>query len=577
MALSELLVGLNLPKRSLKATDRQTLEFSITNESTEPATILRWHTAFEGFKADIFQVEVQGKPVPYIGPMYKRSAPQEGDYLTIAPRGTVRTEVDLADGYDIAQIGTYSIRYKRRIRQIRSDAARASEAIGVTPDVELAHVRSNVVLFELIESRLPKTLDRLDAAVPADIMLEGPPARKTPSFSGCAQDRQTILTNALAEAVILATNARTALANASFCARFTALRYREWFGQGRQSRFDIVLNHYKAIEDALKNKAITFFCDCTSGDYAYVYPTKPYEIHLCNAFWNAPLTGTDSKAGTLIHEMSHFNVVAGTDDHVYGQSGCRDLAKTNPDDAIDNADSHEYFAENTPALDMDSRTDLFLVRTTDFWRNLPPGFGGGFNTALNGGGPFAGKCYFFKGDQYVRYDWAQDRADPGYPKNIAANWHNMPAGFEDNFDAAVNGQGPFAGKCYFFKGNQYIRYDWATDKVDPGYPKKIADNWHNLPSGFEEKFQSTMNGGGPFAGKCYFFKGDSYIRYDWGSDKTDPGYPKKISEFWRCLPATFASNIEAAIEGDQQFKGRGYFFKGDSYIRYSWAEDRAEE
>ena len=27
----------------------------------------------------------------------------------------------------------------------------------------------------------------------------------------------------------------------------------------------------------------------------------------------------------------------------------------------------------------------------------------------------------------------------------------------------------------------------------------------------------------PFAGKCYFFKGDSYIRYDWGSDKATPG------------------------------------------------------
>ncbi|HEU4744115.1 MAG TPA: M35 family metallo-endopeptidase, partial [Anaerolineales bacterium] len=84
--------------------------------------------------------------------------------------------------------------------------------------------------------------------------------------------------------------------------------------------------------------------------YAYVYPSQPYNIYLCQAFWSAPLSGTDSKAGTLIHEMSHFNVVAGTDDVVYGQAGARTLADENPDAAITNADSHEYFAENTPPL-----------------------------------------------------------------------------------------------------------------------------------------------------------------------------------------------------------------------------------
>ena len=63
---------------------------------------------------------------------------------------------------------------------------------------------------------------------------------------------------------------------------------------------------------------------------------------------SAPLTGTDSKAGTLVHEMSHFNVTAGTDDHVYGQSGAKSLAISDPAAALDNADSHEYFAENNP-------------------------------------------------------------------------------------------------------------------------------------------------------------------------------------------------------------------------------------
>ncbi len=47
--------------------------------------------------------------------------------------------------------------------------------------------------------------------------------------------------------------------------------------------------------------------------------------------------------------MSHSTVVAGTQDVVYGQTGARSLAATDPDSEVENAYSHEYFAENTPS------------------------------------------------------------------------------------------------------------------------------------------------------------------------------------------------------------------------------------
>ena len=43
--------------------------------------------------------------------------------------------------------------------------------------------------------------------------------------------------------------------------------------------------------------------------------------------------------------MSHFDVVANTDDIAYGQAACRNLTAAQ---AINNADTHEYYAENTP-------------------------------------------------------------------------------------------------------------------------------------------------------------------------------------------------------------------------------------
>ncbi|QRV77984.1 peptidyl-Lys metalloendopeptidase [Ceratobasidium sp. AG-Ba] len=71
-------------------------------------------------------------------------------------------------------------------------------------------------------------------------------------------------------------------------------------------------------------------------------------VYLCPQFWEAPMVGVDSKAGTIVHENSHFYQNGGTEDHEYGQTGCKDLAKNDPDKAIRNADSHEYFVEGLP-------------------------------------------------------------------------------------------------------------------------------------------------------------------------------------------------------------------------------------
>ena len=47
--------------------------------------------------------------------------------------------------------------------------------------------------------------------------------------------------------------------------------------------------------------------------------------------------------------MSHF-ATASTDDRAYGQPACKNLVIGDPAKALDNADSHEYFAENEPLL-----------------------------------------------------------------------------------------------------------------------------------------------------------------------------------------------------------------------------------
>lgn len=106
-----------------------------------------------------------------------------------------------------------------------------------------------------------------------------------------------------------------------------------------------------AVQPAFTTQNPACDCKCKKPSvYAHVYPNQPYKIYLCGAFWSAPLADTDSRGGTLIHEMTHFTAVAGTDDCAYGQTAAANLAATDPVKALDNADSHEYFAENPPSL-----------------------------------------------------------------------------------------------------------------------------------------------------------------------------------------------------------------------------------
>jgi peptidyl-Lys metalloendopeptidase len=167
----------------------------------------------------------------------------------------------------------------------------------------------------------------------------------SPGFVSCSTTRQSTLRTALSYAERISLNSRNYLNSLPSTSRPTDTAYKTWFGAYTTSRYSTVQSHFNNIYSAFNTKTVTFYCDCTSSAYAYVYANQPYRIHLCNAFWNAPTTGTDSKSGTLVHEMSHFSVVAGTQDYAYGQSACRSLATSNPDRAINNADNHEYFAE----------------------------------------------------------------------------------------------------------------------------------------------------------------------------------------------------------------------------------------
>ncbi|HWT25772.1 MAG TPA: hemopexin repeat-containing protein [Solirubrobacteraceae bacterium] len=186
---------------------------------------------------------------------------------------------------------------------------------------------------------------------------------------------------------------------------------------------------------------------------------------------------------------------------------------------------------------------------------------------LAGEGRYKGKAYAFRNGSYARFDWAKDRCDDAYPAAVAA-WQ-LPGGMVSRIDDAVSGRAAYEGKAYFFAGSEYARYDWTADRMDPGYPQPLAA-W-KLPHPFDLGIGTAVNGRGAYEGKAYFFRGDQYVRYDWSRDGVDPGYPAQLS-LWK-LPAPFHLGIDGAINGEAAYADKLYLFKGDQYVRYDWNAD----
>jgi peptidyl-Lys metalloendopeptidase len=319
-----------------------TVEFRVTNTSRQAMKVPSWHLPPGNLQSNLFEVTYNGKPVAYTGPQIKRSAPTEADFVVLRPGDSRLVRVDLSQSYDLSKAGEYTVKFRSFLQGARNDSGKLVAA----RNGGLARLESAPLRLWVDASNPLNQLKSGDGRV----TVQGKPGSggtvvNGVSYVGCSSTQISGAGAAVVAARSYTENAKGYMAGTTHGPRYTT-----WFGAYVSSRWTTVQQHYVAIDGAMDQNAgqIKINCGCNQNYYAYVYPTKPYEIFVCKAFWSAPNTGTDSRAGTLVHEMSHFNATAGTDDWVYGQSGAKSLAISDPAKAIDNADSHEYFAENTP-------------------------------------------------------------------------------------------------------------------------------------------------------------------------------------------------------------------------------------
>ena len=304
---------------------------SVTNTTRAALSVLRWELPSGRHDGAQFTVQRDGVAVAYTGRLVKRAAPAPEDFVVIQAGETLTYTVELTSGYDLARSGTYTVAF--------SGAAVRDGGVSLRSEPVYLWLQSRSG-----RGAVPAVSQPLATAAGGGSILP-------PVYPTCSATQKTALDTATTNALAYTNGALTYMAGA----RAATQRFTNWFGPGSRSSWTTIKSNFTQISSAFDTRQIEYDCTtCPAGPnanaYAYVFANAPYKIYLCNTFWVAPALGTDSKAGTLIHEMSHFTVVAGTQDFVYGQTGAAALAISNPANAIRNADSHEYFAENTPAL-----------------------------------------------------------------------------------------------------------------------------------------------------------------------------------------------------------------------------------
>lgn len=168
-------------------------------------------------------------------------------------------------------------------------------------------------------------------------------------FIGSSADQEAVVKDAVNAATDCIASADQYLVNPP--SDSTGERYTTWFGQDEPQRHAYVDSVFNNL---VNNDLTTFIYDCSTctdpDSFGFVYPDQFGTVYLGPRFWQAPVTGTDSQAGFLIGAASQFLANGGTKNHKYGQDDCRELARTKPWDAVTNADSYQYFAENDPPL-----------------------------------------------------------------------------------------------------------------------------------------------------------------------------------------------------------------------------------
>ena len=321
-------------------------QFSFTNTTNGECYLLRYNTPLEGLRSSFLTLKNQKtNGIPYEGILVKRLLPKKENYVLLKPNKPIQSpDIDLTEAYQFPHDGEYTLQYtrdlvyitKKKMESIKDDEL-PTWSYKFRP--QISSCKFTIVNADKFKNSKKVKHATNDASVniPSEECL-------TPLFvNGNASQRATTaaLHRELCKPngypkVILSLNRNNFL-------------YKLWFGITLTKSCHQVEHCYQASLNGLRNDTITYHFQgqggyCTSDIIAYT-KYRSDKIYLCPAFDPLPAKSLSSeqqsKQQTLVHEFSH--VYSNTKDHAYGSDNCQNLAKENPDYAMDNAANFGYY------------------------------------------------------------------------------------------------------------------------------------------------------------------------------------------------------------------------------------------
>ena len=311
-------------------------EVTITNTDSEDYILFLQGTPLEKILPNIFKVTHGEAKLNYDGPFFKkRAVNSHSKGVTLKSQQSITASMELSSVYPMSKQGDYSVSLKSILNFMKDG------------DHTVSHIdlQSHPVTFTMYSNKSESgrmTMGEKHRAQRHQTRNESANTHSSSLVAANIISNPGTTLDEIKATELAWTNAYNIIKEAT---SYTGTIFSFWFGMNPSevpSPWDDVLSDTWA---AMQTSTFTIQLhdpDCPEGIYAYTYHESD-TLYMCDAFFSAEDTGYDSKMGVVVHELSH--AVGCTEDWVYGQYNCRDLALYYSDYAIENADNYEYFTE----------------------------------------------------------------------------------------------------------------------------------------------------------------------------------------------------------------------------------------
>ena len=345
------------------------LSITVTNRSDQPVTFLGWDTPFEpDILADVFDISVPKKGflpvnrVTYTGPLPRRGVPDESAWITLASGEELTRVINVAEFYPLAKAANVRISYKQDLVLEHRNAKKAR--------IPFQSARSaGAVQSAALELFVPQAETEVRASsVQMNLSAAPQQARALPAnFNSCSASQEAAIDSAFRESELVTDTVLAEMSALSAEDLSESSRYQAWFGEFSVRRSLTVSGILARMADAYDQERMTFDCQCVLTNrnslFGFIRRDQPFRVNICPLFFSLE----EERVITIVHELTHFNEVGPTDDFAYGPGPSRQLAATNPEAAVINAESYGYFVvNNSPALPLIGSADGALADNPSF-------------------------------------------------------------------------------------------------------------------------------------------------------------------------------------------------------------------